>query len=92
MQEYIGCKVETVDYHTLKIIQPVLIQSFDDEFGACDSPKIRIPVKAGQILTMWKPAEVLSPEMHRKYLTGVGRLIYVSKWSRPDILNATPEV
>ena len=34
----------------------------------------------------------LSLEEHKKYRAGVGKLVYLSRWSRPDILNAVREL
>ena len=32
--------------------------------------------------------ELLSQEEHKKYKAGIEKLVYLSHWSRPDILNA----
>ena len=44
LDEYVGCKIERgVDY--MKLTQPVMIQSYQDEFGV-KSNKVRIPAPA----------------------------------------------
>jgi len=35
---------------------------------------------------------VMDEKMHRLYRKGVGKLIHLSKYSRPDILNAVREL
>ena len=33
LDEYVGCRITRPDKHSLKFTQPVLLQSFEDEFG-----------------------------------------------------------
>eukprot|EP00957_Ditylum_brightwellii_P142529 10859033-Ditylum_brightwellii.AAC.2 len=53
MDKYVGCKVEhNRNECCMKLIQPVLLQSFEDEFDLEDgghTPKI--PAKMGQVLS-----------------------------------------
>ena len=34
----------------------------------------------------------LSPEQQTKYCSGVGKLLYLTKWSQPDIANSVCEL
>ena len=89
MQEYIGCKVERQS-GSIKIMQPVLLQSFKDEFGAEASDKVGTPAIPGKVLTQGDPD--LTTYQQFTYRSGTGKLIHLSKWSRPDILNAVREL
>ena len=94
MEDYIGCKI-TIDHEerSVKFTQPVLVQSLNDEFE--DIPQgvnPMTPARPGNILTKCEESEKLSPEMHLRYRTGVGKLLYLVKNSRPDIANAVREL
>ena len=86
--EYIGNKVDQKD-GTLKLTQPVLLQSFQDEF---ELPHERpmTPASAGTVL---QPGTVsLEPELQTKYQRACGKLIHLMKWSRPDCLNSIQDL
>ena len=73
------------------LTQPVLLQSFQDEFGVEPGDPDCLPAKPGHILKK-EDGELLSAERATKYRKGVGKLVYLARWSRPDILNAVREV
>ena len=89
LNEYIGCKVE-IDHEngTVKFTQPVMLQSFKDEFELDETFIPSTPMDAGKILT---PSENESKNQ-TPYQSGVGKLLHMMQWSRPDILNATREL
>jgi Reverse transcriptase (RNA-dependent DNA polymerase) len=91
MEEYVGSKVE-ISGGKMKFKQPVLLQSFVDEFGIDVKCKINLPAAPGQVLAKGKDQEILDGVMRTKYRSGVGKLRYLATWSRPDILNAVREV
>jgi hypothetical protein len=51
-----------------------------------------LPAKPGQILSKGDEKDLLGLEEQKKYRSGVGKLRYLTTWSRPDILNAVREV
>jgi len=90
--EYVGCKIHyDKEEGWMKLTQPVLIQSFEDEFdmskvtGKCLTPAEPNTVQVGG-------ATSLSPERHHNYRKGVGKLIHLAKYSRPTILHAVREL
>jgi hypothetical protein len=94
ISEYVGCKL---DYNKvvgkLKITQPVLLQSFHDEFPLPNSErKFKTPAEPGQVLERGGAANCEGPEKQTKFRSGVGKLLHLSKWSRPDIANAVREL
>jgi hypothetical protein len=51
MNEYVRCKIERdLDEPSLRMTQPVLLQSFEDEFDLTEMGKPRIPAPAGSVL------------------------------------------
>jgi hypothetical protein len=91
MKEYIGCKVEyNKDERYMKILQPVLVQSFKDEFDLKLDEPIATPAVPGSTLSKGEPDT--TPFQQFKYRSGVGKLIHLAKWSRPEILNAVRDL
>ena len=94
VQDYIGCKIDiNDDGRSLKMTQPVLVQSLTDEFEDIIQGKTPlVPAKPGDILTKCENSIKLTPAQHSRYRTGVGKLLYLAKHSRPDIANAVREL
>ena len=90
MQEYIGCKIVRKG-NELKFTQLVLLQSFDDEF---DLPKRKFntPAVAGTVLIPGNAEEVLTGAEATKYRSGVGKLMHMMQYSRPEIYNAVRDL
>jgi hypothetical protein len=91
MEEYVGSIVE-INSRKMKFKQPVLLQSFIDEFEVDANSKVNLPTMPGQVLAKGKDHEIMDGIMRTKYRSGVGKLWYLATWSRPDILNAVREV
>ena len=89
MKEYIGNKIEHLDGE-LKMTQPVLLQSFTDEFVFARDTKITNPGAPGTVLGA--SDEKLSDDDQFKYRSGTGKLLHLMKWSRPEIGNAVQEL
>ena len=90
LEEYVGCKIER-DKDTFKITQPVLLQSFIDEFDldAIEAPKT--PAAPGTMLPVVQEGSELPPLEQTDFRKGVGKLLHVMKWSRPEVSNAVRE-
>ena len=87
--EYVGCKMEyNKEVGYMKLTQPVLIQSFRDEF---ELPEIEYKTLSAPNESLVE-GPVLEEEMHKQYRKGVGKLIHMSKYSRSDLLNAVREL
>jgi hypothetical protein len=81
VEDYIGCKI-TIDHEerSVKFTQPVLVQSLNDEFEDIPQGSNPLtPARPGNILTTCVESDKLSPEMHSRYQTGVGKLLYLAK-------------
>jgi hypothetical protein len=89
LQEYVGCKiVHDSDSGTVKFTQPVLLQSFRDEFGILNSNKHETPASPGEVLRGGESKDFVSTDRMAQYHSGVGFLLHLTKWCRPDIQNA----
>ena len=67
------------------MIQPVIIRSFMDEFGIQLVKNIKIPVVSGEMLMKIDVDNEMDAVGQKWYRSGVGMLLYLAKWSRPDI-------
>ena len=95
VKEYLGCKVErNQERGEVRLTQPVILQSFVDEFNLPQGNKmVNTPAIAGSVLNPdISEANVIRPSTHAKYRTGVGKLLHVTRWSRPEIWNAVREL
>lgn len=91
LKEYVGCKIE---YNSaegwMHLTQPVLIQSFEDEFKL-PSQVYTTPAAPNSMLVGGEEG-TLNEESHRNYRKGVGKLIHLAKYSKAEILNAVREL
>jgi hypothetical protein len=77
----------------LRFTQPVLLQSFEDEFDLpIEKDKPNIPAEAGQVMTRAEDGENVAQELQSTYLSGVGKLLHMMRWSRPEVLNVVREL
>jgi hypothetical protein len=74
----------------MKSLQPMLIKSYKDEFDTQDNDSP--PRTPGEVLQKGDPKDEVSDEEQFKYRSGVGKLLHMMKWTRPEILNAVREL
>jgi Reverse transcriptase (RNA-dependent DNA polymerase) len=87
LQEYVGCKiVYNRDEGWIRLTQPVLVESFQDEYDLPDAETPVTPAIPGKILGESKT--ILSKAKHTYFCSGVGKLLHLTKWSHPEIMNA----
>ena len=92
MKEYIGCKIDRTE-DSIKITQPVLMQSYTDEFDLSDIRAPATPVEPGLVQLQKQEGETpLDAAEQKIYRSGVGKLLHMMKKSRPDILNPVREL
>lgn len=80
--EYVGCKVE-IDHELgmMKMTQPVLLQSYKDEFQLPDFEYV--PDEAGKVLSKTEEGQGVSNHDQTKFRSRVGKLLHMMRWSRP---------
>ena len=71
----------------------VLMQSLADEFDlSAGAEPPRTPATPGRVLQKGRPEECMKEKDQSIYRSGVGKLLHMMKWTRPDILNAVREL
>jgi hypothetical protein len=81
LKEYGGCKIErNKGRKSLKISQPVILQSFEDEFGVKPDFKLETPTPShGDTFIPGELGDQMSAEKQKVYRSGVGKLLYLLK-------------
>ena len=95
MKEYVGCKVRRTGKRSLIMYQDDLINKIEKNFGEHTRKMQEYEMPAGSGEHIKRPDEdepKIGPEEQRKYRSGVGMLLYLVKFSRPDISNAVREL
>jgi hypothetical protein len=89
-KDYVGCKLVRTK-NLLKLTQPVLMQSYNDEF---ELPKksYRTPDPARLVLVAGKKEEALNPAMQKKYCSGTGKAMHVMQYSKLEMYNAVQDL
>jgi hypothetical protein len=91
--EYVGCNIEwTANKNYVRFTQPVLRQSYQDEFEIESKPPMRTPIEMGKVLVKWADGTELSIAEHTNYCQWVGKFLHMMRWLRPEIYNATMEL
>ena len=92
MKEYIGTKInEGHATKSLKISQPMLVKSLIDEF-TFDEPNAKLEGPATGGTHFMSKGPNLCAEAQTRYCSGVGKLLYLVKWSHPEITNSVCEL
>ena len=96
LKDYLSCHViETKNLNQITILQPHLINNLMDKFGdevlgkrICRTPG----TPRLKIIRPDKDSELIDVELQGRYCSGVGMLLYLIKFSRPDISNVVREL
>jgi hypothetical protein len=92
LTEYIGNKIERVGEDTIRLVQTVLTQSYEDKFEL-GNRCYTTPAQPGTVLMHpVEGKEVLKPEDQTTLRSGVGKLMYQMQYSRPDIAQAVQDL
>jgi hypothetical protein len=94
--EYLSCHiVESKNEAKLTMIQPHLLIQLTPKFGE-EIKKMRKYLTPGtprfKIQKSTDDLEVINDDFQRKYRSGVGMLLYLTKYSHPDISNIVREL
>jgi uncharacterized protein YxjI len=76
----------------MKMTQLDLIKSFMDKFNIPNNNQLVTPASQGKSFAIGDQFDIMNKEDQRCYQSGVGKWLYLTKWSRPDILNITREL
>jgi hypothetical protein len=81
LKEYVGCKIDfNKEEGWMKLTQPVLMQSYEDEFDTHDndSPP-RTPATPGEVLQKGDPKDEARDIEQSKYRSGVGKVLHMMR-------------
>lgn len=96
MEEYVSCKLVRADsgkFGSLKMTEPVLLQSFVHEFGIdVAGESSSAPAASGTVLMTPSEEQMLDKKMRTMFQSVVGKLLHLMEWLRPESLNAVLEL
>jgi hypothetical protein len=93
MEEYVGCTIKKLESGGIKLLQKVLVQSFNSEFDIESLKKFNTPATPGTVLK--KPVEgdvLLTHENQTLYGSGMGKAMHMMQYSWPDIYQAVQDL
>ena len=94
MKDYLGCILNFKSKDEATMYQPHIIKKICNKFQDLvqEIRKSDLPSAPGSTLMRPKEdEELLSKEKQELYRSGVGMLLYITKYTRPDIANSTRE-
>ena len=94
MKDYAGCMIQKKN-DEIFLHQSDLIEKLEKEFEAelKEVRKVETPAIAGEGIVMATEDEKIEDgRKHTKYRSGVGMLLFLVKYSRPDISHAVREL
>jgi len=87
--------IKTKNLNQITILQPHLINNLMDKFGdevlgkrICRTPG----TPRLKVIRPDKDSQLIDAELQIRYCSGVGMLLYLAKYSRPDISNVVREL
>jgi len=95
MKDYLSCEIiKAKDGKSAILHQPHIIASIEKQFGAMvkDLPTYKTSGTPGLGMIRNEEGPSISAEQQSLYRSGVGKLLYLVKHSRPDIANAVREL
>ena len=96
LKEYVGCTIiHELEKKKLIMCQPDLLTKLEKTFKdkIKDLRTFKTPAIPGEvIIKTTDEEEIVDKEVHRLFRSGVGMLLYLIKFSRPDISNSVREI
>jgi len=102
MEVYVDCKIDkSIDKSinrsinrsinksegSIKFTQPVILQSFKDEFNLWNMCKTITSAEPGSTLPKVDEDAELNEKEQTYIRSGVGKLLHMMRWSRPEVYN-----
>lgn len=93
VNECVGCKIDCKpEIGELRPTQPVLLQSFANEFDLPEGAASNTPAMPGGVLCRGEPAEEIQPKALTECRSGVGKLPHLAKMTRVEMLSSVREL
>jgi hypothetical protein len=96
LTDYLSCQlIENIELKEILILQPHLINNLEAKFG--DEVKSKRVYKTPgtprfKIVCPENDDDIIEPDLQRRYCSGVGMLLYLINYSRPDLCNVVREL
>ena len=90
LKQYVGNAIEYTANGGLKFTQPVLTQSYIDEFDINTGKEWKTPAEAGSVLTMG--GTLLNSQDQTYIRKGIGKLLYQMQWSHVCVSQSTRDL
>ena len=92
LKEYVGCIIERKPGF-MRLTQPLQLRKFQDEFDLeTHRGNPQTPAEPHSVLNEGDQGLPLTAVQQTDYRKGVGILLHMMRWSRPEILNAVREL
>jgi hypothetical protein len=92
-KEYVGCKIDKdQEAGTMRLTQPVMIQSFKDEFELPEGKSSNRPAIPGTVMSEGEVKNQVNDKIQSTYQSGDGKLLHIMRWTRPEIMNSVMEL
>jgi hypothetical protein len=93
LKAYVGYKVDyDREAGTIKLTQPIMIQSFQDEFQLPEGKPSNTPAIPGTVMSKGEVRNQVDDKIQSTYGSGVGTLLHMMRWTRPEIMNSVREL
>jgi hypothetical protein len=95
-KDYLSCRViEDLESKSILILQPHLINNLEAKFGqeVCNKRVYKTPgTPRFKIVRPAADNDVIDADLQGRYRSAVGMLLYLTKYSRPDLCNVVREL
>eukprot|EP00957_Ditylum_brightwellii_P040221 3042801-Ditylum_brightwellii.AAC.1 len=92
VKEYAVCKIDhNKEERSIKFTQSVLLQSYNDKYETTEC-KLVTPAEAGILLVKAEKKDMVGSKRHTYFRSGVGMLLHMTMWSRPEVQNSVKEL
>ena len=96
LRDYLSCRIiEDQASKTILILQPHLIKNLESKFGdeVCNKRVYKTPgTPRFKIVRPNDDSDIIDSTLQSRYRSGVGMLLYLTKYSRPDLCNIVREL
>ena len=95
LEEYVGCQIKKINEKCIIMHQTELLNKIERIFGEDIKNMASRDMPFGTNSRVVRPGEgeeLITKEEQTKYRSGIGMLLYLVKFSRPDISNAVREL
>ena len=96
LKDYLSCRiVENAEKNEILILQPHLINNLVERFGEEVQDRRIYKTPGTPRFKITRPndeSDLLETDLQKRYRSGVGMLLYLTKYSRPDLCNVVREL